>query len=138
MTSGYETKTVSEQVYAIYEHIALDPVTTRSVVFEVTFDSDYSTICIEEAECSRCSELDTAVCDNFYEDKMSVLSEETFYEAKSWPYDTRFEYRCGPGRGFVDPDGVTIHQTQEMRCNWTADWEPTSALMSCKCEILCP
>jgi hypothetical protein len=55
-----------------------DPKSSKTIVFHVDFDSDYSTICIESAECSGCSRDDDG-CDTFFDTQLLALSQVIFY-----------------------------------------------------------
>ncbi len=57
----------------LYEEVGIDPMSMRDFEFNVNFPSDYSTVCVESIESHRCSRDDTAVCDNFEQDRLATI-----------------------------------------------------------------
>jgi hypothetical protein len=51
--SVYHPSQSAPQVIGIYKNIILDPASTAPVYFQVLFDQEYSTACIEKITCSR-------------------------------------------------------------------------------------
>ncbi len=66
----------SNQIYAVYGNIYLDPDSERDISFRVEFPDDYSTACILDVECHRCSLYDPADnCDSFVNNHLTALEE---------------------------------------------------------------
>ena len=56
---GSYTRTIADQVVGIYQEVKLDPVSSKSFSFNVSFDPDYSTICIADMVCNTVSKTDS-------------------------------------------------------------------------------
>ena len=78
-------RTISEQVIGLYEEVSIDPMSTANIDLDIAFPGEYSTLCIERADCHRCSRND-AGCDTLVEDQnasISNVSEKGFsFQAK--------------------------------------------------------
>ncbi len=135
MTSTNFETTFAPQVVGVYEELGLDPVSTKDLEFEVEFDGDYSTACIEDMECGMCDRYaDPAGCSGFYPEQKSALHDDPlFTPGVQWPYDTQLEYRCAPARAFEKADG-SQHQSLTKSCQWDGTWSPDNTLPKCVCE----
>ena len=113
--------TISEQVIGLYAEFSLDPESTASVDVIISFPEEYSTLCLEMANCSRCSKDETG-CDAFIENETASLANMSFYEpGKEWKYNTKLDYQCPPGKGFKHGAGnISVHKT--LTCQWNQSW----------------
>ncbi len=77
------TRTFSDQVIGFYKEINLDPVSTVDVLFDIEFNSSYSTICVERIECHRISRTEDGY-DTFQADKEAALLQVRPHHEASW------------------------------------------------------
>ena len=122
--------TGSEQVVGIYTEFSLDPESTAVMDVIITFPEEYSTLCLEVANCSRCSR-DEVGCDSLIRNEVLALANMSFYEpGKKWMYDTKLDYQCPPGKAFqLGPDNISVNQT--LACQWDQSWTPPGSNMTC-------
>ena len=111
----------------------LDPVSTRSFSFNVSFDPDYSTICIADMVCNTISKTDSGY-DTFKATMETDLAGQTFYEEnQAWPYETTLQYFCERGQSFRGGNNETI-RNQTISCLWDGSWDVSVALDTCYCK----
>ncbi len=80
------TTTLAPQVIGVYDQLELDPVSAKDVAFNVSFDPDLSTACIEDIECSRCSRSSADCGDAFKERALADLAQVcTYFDFPSVP-----------------------------------------------------
>ena len=130
---GSYTRTIADQVVGIYQEVKLDPVSSKSFSFNVSFDPDYSTICIADMACNASAKTDPEY-DAFKDSMEADLAEQTFYEEnKAWPYETTLEYQCQRGQSFRGGNNETL-RNQSMSCKWDGSWDVGVALDTCYCK----
>ena len=66
-------RTISEQVIGLHEEVSIDPMSTATIDLDIAFPKEYSTLCIEWADCQRCSKNDVG-CGAFIEDQNTSIS----------------------------------------------------------------
>ena len=136
--TGTFTRTFAPQVVGIYEEINLDPASTRTFAFNVSFDADYSTVCIADIACETSAKTDSGFA-AFKSAMDADLAAQTFYERDvAWPYEAALEYRCRRGQSFLDAGNQTL-MNQTTSCKWDGTWDSNVSLDTCycKCSVLC-
>ena len=68
-------RSLAPQVIGVYEEMGLDPDSSRAIFFNIDYDADYSTACIESIECDKCNIYTEPHCATFVEDKSAALAE---------------------------------------------------------------
>ena len=147
-SAGSWQSTFVPQVVAIHADIRLDPESKTAIEFSVDFDHGFSTACIEDIHCDLCDKAQRKAsnevpsdCSQFVAENLANLSRETFYkENTTWPYQTKLDFRCPPGKAFElqDASGSPVNSIT-VECGWdsTWTWDPVSSngqLPQCKCK----
>ena len=140
--------TFAPQVVAIYADTRLDPESKTAIEFSVDFDHGFSTVCIEDIHCDLCDKAQRKAsnevpsdCSHFVAENLANISQETFFkENTTWPYQTKLDYRCPPGKAFElqDASGSPVNSIT-VECGWdtTWTWDPLTTngqLPACKCK----
>ena len=117
----------------VYQEVKLDPVSSKSFSFNISFDPDYSTICIADIACNTSAKTDPEY-GAFKASMEANLAEQTFYvENRTWPYEATLEYQCQRGQSFVGDNNQTLGN-QSMSCQWDGTWDASVTLDTCICE----
>ena len=131
--TGTFTRTFAPQVVGIYQEINLDPVSTRAFAFNVTFDADYSTVCIADIACETSAKTDSGFA-AFKSAMEADLAAQTFYENDvAWAYEATLEYQCRRGQSFQSAANETL-KNQTTSCKWDGTWDANVSLDTCFCK----
>ena len=133
--TGAFTTTIAPQVVGIYQEINLDPVSTRTFAFNVSFDADYSTVCIADIACETSAKTDSGF--TAFKSAMDAdLAAQTFYEKDvAWPYEATLVYQCRRGMSFQGADNATL-KSQTTSCKWDGTWDANVSLDTCFCKYM--